>query len=287
VASRADEHLIVHSFHHPVTHVAFISLTILALASWTVWVRMHSVRQLAAARFEPSEDLVPVARDLVPENRLFVVADTRPFAACVGLWRPAVYVSSGLLDALTPLQVRAVLAHEESHRLRRDPLRLYACRSLNRVLPTIPWVAELTDRIQLRAEIQADRYARARVKRAHLATALLELLRAQARTGVSAHEWERSASQGALTGGEEAIVPVGAWGSGEFVDERIRYLLLPVDVALPSLASGRWRDAGALSIMVVGLAHVLSFRATIVVALQNTLALLPAAPTLLGVILHL
>jgi hypothetical protein len=140
----------------------------------------------------------------------------------------------------------------------------------------------------LRAEIQADRYARARVKRAHLATALLELLRAQARTGVSAHEWERSASPGALTtGGGEAIVPVGAWGSGEFVDERIRYLLLPVDVALPSLASGRWRDAGALSFMVVGLAHVLSFRATTVVTLQNTLALLPAAPTLLGILLHL
>jgi hypothetical protein len=39
--------------------------------------------------------------------------------------------------------------------------------------------------------------------------------------------------------------------------------------------------------MVVGFAHALSFHATTVVTLHNTLALLPAAPTLLGILLHL
>jgi hypothetical protein len=152
----------------------------------------------------------------------------------------------------------------------------------------IPWTAELPDRVQLRAEILADRYARAKVRRAHLATALLELMHIQTKLGASAYHAERSEGQKPLTHNLEAIIPAGLWRNGECVDERIRYLLLPDDAALPSLVPGHWSPVAAWPLLVKGLSLALAVSAANVVSVHyNALALLPATPVALRVLLHL
>jgi Zn-dependent protease with chaperone function len=45
-------------------------------------------------------------------------------ALTIGLFRPQIFLSDGLLRRLSPEQVAAVLAHERAHRRRRDGLRL-------------------------------------------------------------------------------------------------------------------------------------------------------------------
>lgn len=57
-----------------------------------------------------------------------ILETTRPVAATVGLMRPTVLLSRGLLDRLSPQAGRAVRAHEAAHRRRRDPLRLALAR---------------------------------------------------------------------------------------------------------------------------------------------------------------
>ena len=52
-----------------------------------------------------------------------VVESPKVFAWCVGLWRPKVFISQGLLQKLNEKQLRLVLAHEYSHVHRRDNLR--------------------------------------------------------------------------------------------------------------------------------------------------------------------
>jgi Zn-dependent protease with chaperone function len=47
---------------------------------------------------------------------------SRPLCFTLGLLRPTVYISDRLLDALTPRDRAAVLAHERAHIRRRDPL---------------------------------------------------------------------------------------------------------------------------------------------------------------------
>ena len=47
-------------------------------------------------------------------------------ACCVGLLRPRVLVSRGLLDALAPAELRVVVAHERAHAVRLDNLRQLA-----------------------------------------------------------------------------------------------------------------------------------------------------------------
>lgn len=79
-----------------------------------------------------------VSRQLLNKHRHFRVlnqlSETKPesyhvvessnlFAWCVGLWRPEVYISKGLLNSLNNKQLNIVLAHEFSHVRRRDNLR--------------------------------------------------------------------------------------------------------------------------------------------------------------------
>lgn len=54
---------------------------------------------------------------------VLVLATRRPHAFCVGLLRPRVVVSTGLIDTLSGPQLRSVLLHERHHAHRRDPLR--------------------------------------------------------------------------------------------------------------------------------------------------------------------
>lgn len=134
----------------------------------------RNMSALLAARRPASAPLRSAARDLVPLNRLYELAVDAPLAMCVGWRRPAIYVSQPLLR-LEPDALRAVLAHEEAHRRSGDPLRLLLWRTLARLAVGIPIVSDLTERLELRAEVAADRFARQQVSRAALAQALLAM----------------------------------------------------------------------------------------------------------------
>ena len=60
------------------------------------------------------------------------------FALTAGLVRPAIYLSSGLLNALSPTELAVVVRHEQAHGRRRDALRSFIADLLSRLhLPPI------------------------------------------------------------------------------------------------------------------------------------------------------
>jgi hypothetical protein len=67
---------------------------------------------------------------LLPQvrHRVRVLPAPHPMACTVGLWHPQIVLSAGLVTALTPAEIRAVLGHEWAHVRRRDPLRLVVLR---------------------------------------------------------------------------------------------------------------------------------------------------------------
>ena len=94
-------------------------------------------RDLAAL---PAVAVEPLADDVR------VVRSERPLSVTLGLLRPQIWVSTGLVEVLAPQELEAVLAHERCHARRRDSLR----RLLARVgsLAHWPWL-----RRALRAEL--------------------------------------------------------------------------------------------------------------------------------------
>mgnify|MGYP001829188061 CR=1 FL=1 len=78
-----------------------------------------------------------------------VVESDGLIACCVGLLRPQVLVSRGLLAALPEAQVEAVLAHEQAHAQRRDNLRGFLVHAA-----TLAWPRGRRE--LLRADLAAD-----------------------------------------------------------------------------------------------------------------------------------
>jgi len=184
--------------------------------------RNGRTRALRAVRLAPSPALTTAAAGLVPPRRLFLLAGDHPFASCIGLWRPAIYVSEGLVRQASPAALRAALAHEEAHRRRRDPARLLAFRILTAAIISIPWLPAMMDCVALRAEIHADRFARAHTAVPPLAEALLAVLRA----GPPARLAGASLAGADATHGPLKMENLGV---------RLRYLRLPDNAPLPPL----------------------------------------------------
>lgn len=97
-------------------------------------------------------------------------------AFTAGVWSPRIYVSSDLGTWLTRQELSAVIAHEEAHRARRDPLRLSVLRFLSTVLFWLPALRRIAADLADEAEIDADTFSADRSPLA-LASAIVAMAR--------------------------------------------------------------------------------------------------------------
>lgn len=115
-------------------------------------------------------------------------------AWCCGLFRPQVYVSRGLLQRLTPLQLQAVLAHEAAHRSRRDNLRTWLLHSM-----TVAWLPRCKERIRrdfsADTELVCDSVAARHVGDRSQVVAAIRALQGHAGEKQAARRWELAFGQ--------------------------------------------------------------------------------------------
>lgn len=154
--------------HAPEPQLAFAALSAVILVRAVA----SLARQLRAQRAFLRQ--LPVTRiATIDGHRVNVIPGSAAHAFCVGLLRPAVYVSDGVLRAHGAEQ-HAVLAHEAQHRARRDPLRRLLARMVGDALRPLPPFAGLAERQATLADLAADDAAvRAVGGRAALASAML------------------------------------------------------------------------------------------------------------------
>jgi Peptidase family M48 len=213
-------------FHVALARLLTPAVLLLVVGAPALW--SGRTRALRAVRLAPSPALITAAAGLVPLDRLFLLADDHPFAACIGLWRPAIYVSAGLARRASPAALRAALAHEEAHRRRRDPARLLALRIVTAAITPLPWLAAAMECVALRAEIQADRFARTRTSTPSLAEALLTVLRGGPHTSLTGASLTGAT---VATGAASSLTPLET----QTLSMRLRYLRLPDNAPLPPL----------------------------------------------------
>jgi len=90
-----------------------------------------------------------------------IYEDSRPAAFCAGLLKPEIYVSRATTDQMPAEVLRVVMAHEEHHRLRRDPLRSAVARTLADGFFFLPILGQVRHKYLALSEIRADRAAAA------------------------------------------------------------------------------------------------------------------------------
>lgn len=120
--------------------------------------------------------LESVSRQLGVGDRVLFLDQPVIAAFCVGLIRPRIVLSAGMLARLDDDELLAVLAHERHHLRRRDPLRYLLLHTATASALMFPLSTFLCRRVEARMELAADRAALTLSSPAALAGALLTVL---------------------------------------------------------------------------------------------------------------
>jgi Zn-dependent protease with chaperone function len=116
---------------------------------------------------------LPAERRALCGAPVLVVPSRRPLAFCLGLLRPAVVVSDGLIERLSEAELRSVIAHEHHHARRRDPLRRALVKAFCDGFWFVPALRSTARAQAVVSELAADAVAMRSVGAQPLASALL------------------------------------------------------------------------------------------------------------------
>lgn len=162
--------------------LAWVAAMTLLLSGTGVFVRRVWKTYRFVSQFRSAAMAVPPARlaQLLADSGLSpfvtVLATEVPLAFCYGLLRPRICVSTGLAEALTDRELKAVLLHEDHHRRHHDPLRGLFAESWAAMFFFLPVAAELRDLFLTTTELEADRRAARMMGRPALAGALHKII---------------------------------------------------------------------------------------------------------------
>jgi Zn-dependent protease with chaperone function len=154
---------------------------ILLIGGSVLWRRLRQTHyfvtrlNLVLADAQPVR-LTALSAELGLSSRIDVLATPVPLAFCYGLLRPRICLSTGLINALSDKELRAVLFHEAHHCRHYDPLRTLLADVLAAMFFFLPVVAEWRDMVLTSVELTADQQAIARIGRPALAGAMYKLL---------------------------------------------------------------------------------------------------------------
>ena len=202
------------------------------LATWRRTRRMLAHAQSYRPECWPSLD---TALAMLPQGRqhLRVFEASYPVACTIGLWRPCILLSTGIIATLSATEMGSVIGHEWGHVMRRDPLRvalLRGCRDALWFLPIVGALAQDGTRVM---EDAADDVAVALTDQPlELAAALVKTAKAQV------------PSRGS---------PAPALGGEHMVTERVERLLQVAPVRPPRWHARAWAMSFVAALCVLSL----------------------------------
>lgn len=147
--------------------------------------------------------------EAIASRTVRVIESEVPFSAQVGIWRPELVVTRGLLDLLDEAHLDAVLAHEEAHARTRDTFWFFWLGWLRICTRWLPQTEALWHELLLLRELRADAQAANNVDPLLLAESLLEVARYPVQVA------------------EELCAPLSCSAPPNRLQERIEALLAP------------------------------------------------------------
>ena len=126
------------------------------------WGLRRSQRRLNALRYLEGVDLswaLPPNSGREGDVRVFDSA--LPVAFTAGLRHPRIYLSKGLIETLSPRELKATLSHELGHAQRRDPFWSLLTGAAKDLLFPVPIAHWLYHRYRLDAEYDCERASKA------------------------------------------------------------------------------------------------------------------------------
>ncbi len=136
-----------------------IVLGTIGLMIWSVALFVMHLHRSRQQERRLREDAVKVVVHQ-PSNILVTIVDSpKTFAMTVGFWQPTMYVSQGLLTALTEEEFGAVVAHEHAHQRAYDPLLTVLMNIVSTVFRFVPGARDWMSSVYSLREVAADAVA--------------------------------------------------------------------------------------------------------------------------------
>src|SRR3989344_2829488 len=137
------------------------------------------LRKLLINRANLSEDLNKVVATLGLTNKVILVNDSNLFSFCCGIFSPHIVITACLVNSLTERELEAVLLHEQSHLINRDPIKVLIGKTFSSMFFFLPIFRELHKNIEAVNELLADQWTMSRQQNSiFLRSALKKILAA-------------------------------------------------------------------------------------------------------------
>ena len=116
------------------------------------------LRRLLIKKITISSDLAKTLVALNLTKKVILVKDKNLFSFCCGIFSPFIVVSTGLVKSLTDKELEAVLLHEQSHLISRDPIKVLIGKTFSSMFFFLPIFRELHKNIEAVNELLADQW---------------------------------------------------------------------------------------------------------------------------------
>ncbi|OGM59537.1 hypothetical protein A2955_01195 [Candidatus Woesebacteria bacterium RIFCSPLOWO2_01_FULL_37_19] len=129
----------------------------------------------------PQKLKIILERNDIPKDLIIIVEDGKDYALAIDWFSPKIVVSSGLLQRLPYKQLEAVILHEYFHAKFKHPLLFIVGEILSSSLTLLPILKDLTRKMRIVLEKEADRYVFEQHKTARHLNLALETVSSQNR----------------------------------------------------------------------------------------------------------
>ncbi len=117
------------------------------------------IRKLFINRVNIPKNLIRVIATLGLKDKIILVKDRNLFSFCCGIFSPFIVITTALVQSLTKKELEAVLLHEQSHLLNRDPIKVLIGKTFSSLFFFLPIFRELYKNIEAVNELIADQWA--------------------------------------------------------------------------------------------------------------------------------
>lgn len=116
------------------------------------------LKKLLIKRLDIPSNLAKVLKRINLVNKVILVKDKNLFSFCYGIFFPSIMLSTGLTKSLTEKELEAVLLHEQSHLINRDPTKILLGKTFSLMFFFLPILRELYKKMEATSELLADEW---------------------------------------------------------------------------------------------------------------------------------
>lgn len=116
------------------------------------------LNSLLKKKVNPPSNLIKIFQKLNIKDKVVLVKDKNLFSFCTGFVFPFIVISTSLVKSLTDKELEAVLLHEQSHLLNKDPLKVFIGKTLSSMFFFLPIFTDLHKNAEGVSEFLADQW---------------------------------------------------------------------------------------------------------------------------------